>query len=137
MSRPRPRWCVHALVIGTVFLAACGWLGGATPTPTPPGAGASAAASPAASPSPSPSGNATIISPAASPSPGASPSPSPAAGGPGESYTVGDGDTLASIADKYYGDASQWRKIYDANKAAIGDNPDNVKVGTKLTIPPK
>jgi nucleoid-associated protein YgaU len=50
---------------------------------------------------------------------------------------VADGDTLASIADHYYGDSSQWKKIYDANKAAIGDNPDAVKVGTKLTIPPK
>jgi len=50
---------------------------------------------------------------------------------------VADGDTLASIANKFYGDESQWRKIYDANRQAIGDNPDNVKVGTKLTIPPK
>jgi nucleoid-associated protein YgaU len=123
------------LVVGTVFLAACGWLGGATPTPTPTGtSGPSTSLAP--SPSPSPSGNATIISPAASPAVGASPSPSPAAGG-GESYTVAEGDTLASIANKFYGDESQWRKIYDANRQAIGDNPDAVKVGTKLTIPPK
>src|SRR5690348_8885116 len=94
--RSRPRWYVHMLVIGTVFLAACGWLGGATPTPTAPVASAPAA-SPAPSPSASPSGNATIISPAASPAPGASPSPSPGATG-GDSYTVADGDTLASIA---------------------------------------
>src|SRR6266542_3083195 len=131
---PRPRWSVQALVVSTVFLAACGWFGGATPTPTVPAANAPAAG-PAASPSPSPIGTATVISPAASPSPGASPSPSPAAGG--EPYTVADGDTLASIANKFYGDESQWRKIYDANRQVIGDNPDNVKVGTKLTIPPK
>src|SRR4051812_11300975 len=107
LRRPGPRWWVHVLVVGTVFLAACGWLGGATPTPTAPAASGPAAGpvASAPSPSPSPNPNATIISPAASPSPGASPSPSPAAGG-GESYTVADGDTLASIANKFYGDES-------------------------------
>ncbi|MCC7105192.1 MAG: LysM peptidoglycan-binding domain-containing protein, partial [Chloroflexi bacterium] len=77
----------------------------------------------------------------------ASPSPSPApAGRPPaatatpagaeRTYTVEAGDTLGSIAQKMYGDSSQWRKIYDANRSAIGDNPDAVKIGTQLRIPP-
>jgi len=111
-----------------------------TPTTAPAtGASAGAAASPSPASSPSPAAGAgTLISPSASPStgaPGASPSPSPAAGG--DSYTIAEGDTLASIADKFYGDSSLWRRIYDANRQAIGDNPDNVRVGTTLRIPPR
>jgi nucleoid-associated protein YgaU len=66
------------------------------------------------------------------------PSPSPAvqtAGG--ESYEIQAGDTLATIAQQFYGDPTQWRRIYDANKDAIGDDPDKLKLGTKLSIPPK
>jgi nucleoid-associated protein YgaU len=55
----------------------------------------------------------------------------------GESYVVAEGDTLATIADKFYGDSSQWRRIYDANRSAIGENPDAVRIGTTLRIPPK
>lgn len=74
-------------------------------------------------------------SPQALGSPSASPPPSPAAGE--QSYTVESGDTLAVIAQKFYGDPTQWRKIYDANKSAIGDDPDKLKVGTDIRIPPK
>lgn len=76
----------------------------------------------------------------ASPSPFASPSPSPMtarANGPEQTHTVEVGDTLATIAQKFYEDPTLWRKIFDANKAAIGDNPDAIKVGTELKIPPK
>jgi len=76
-----------------------------------------------------------VSSPLALASPGASPSPSLA---PGEqAYTVETGDTLATIAQKFYDDPTLWRKIYDANKTAIGENPDAIKVGTQLRIPPK
>lgn len=34
-------------------------------------------------------------------------------------HTVVTGDTLPKLAEKYYGDSSQWRKIYDANKDKI------------------
>jgi len=50
---------------------------------------------------------------------------------------IAEGDTLATIADKFYGDPTLWRRIYDANTSAIGSNPDNVKIGTTLRIPPK
>lgn len=50
-------------------------------------------------------------------------------------YTVRPGDTLITIARAVYGDDASWKKIYDANKKAIGNDPDHVTVGMKLTIP--
>ncbi len=61
------------------------------------------------------------------------PSPSPIA----QTYTVQTGDTLLSIAEQVYGDVTQWQQIYDANRDGIGDDPDALRVGLKLTIPPK
>jgi hypothetical protein len=58
------------------------------------------------------------------PSPGASPI-----------YTVLPGDSLAKIAKDFYGNASLWPKIYQANKVIIGANPNMIKPGQKLTIP--
>jgi nucleoid-associated protein YgaU len=55
----------------------------------------------------------------------------------GKSYTVQAGDTLSAIALNFYGDASQYMVIYEANKDLIGDNPDLIKVGQILIIPPK
>lgn len=52
-------------------------------------------------------------------------------------YEVQAGDTLSSIALKFYGDASQYMVIYKVNKDLIGDNPDLIKVGQKLKIPPQ
>lgn len=40
-------------------------------------------------------------------------------GGSGNSYTVKSGDCLWNIAKKFYGDATQWRKIYNANSSGI------------------
>jgi nucleoid-associated protein YgaU len=51
------------------------------------------------------------------------------------SYTVVKGDSLSRIAKSLYGNANKWRKIYDANKAVIGNNPDLIKPGQVLTIP--
>lgn len=53
---------------------------------------------------------------------------------PGE-YTVQEGDWLSKIALRAYGDMYAWEKIYEANKEAIGPNPDNIEVGQVLTIP--
>jgi nucleoid-associated protein YgaU len=55
----------------------------------------------------------------------------------GDTYEVQSGDTLLTIAEQYYGDTTQWRKIYDANKDVIGSDPDKLKIGMKLKIPPK
>ena len=50
------------------------------------------------------------------------------------SYTVKGGDTLSKIAKEHYGDPSQWRKIFEANRGTISD-PDKIQVGQQLTIP--
>lgn len=49
-------------------------------------------------------------------------------------YTVKDGDTLKSLAKKYYGKSSKWKKIYNANKKKIPAS-QKLKKGMKLTIP--
>ena len=49
-------------------------------------------------------------------------------------YTVESGDSLWKIAEKFYGDGSQWRKIHEANRATI-DDPDVIHPGQQLTIP--
>ena len=54
-----------------------------------------------------------------------------------EAYVVQAGDTLSRIAGKVYGDVSprSWRRIYEANREAIGDDPSRIQVGMTLTIP--
>ena len=52
-----------------------------------------------------------------------------------KSYTVVSGDCLWNISKKYYGDGSQYTKIYEANKGTIGSNPNLIKPGQKLVIP--
>jgi len=49
-------------------------------------------------------------------------------------YEVVSGDTLGAISKKYYGKASDYMKIFNANKDIL-DNPDLIKVGQKLRIP--
>lgn len=52
-----------------------------------------------------------------------------------QTYVTQAGDNLSTIAEQFYGDASLWKKIYEANKQTIGQNPDLIQVGSKLTIP--
>lgn len=52
-----------------------------------------------------------------------------------QSYTVKKGDCLSAIARAIYGDANQWRKIYEANKSTIGGNPNLIYPGQVYTIP--
>ena len=44
------------------------------------------------------------------------------------------GDCLWKIAEKEYGDAWEWKKIWKANKRSI-ENPDLIEIGQKLIIP--
>ena len=57
-------------------------------------------------------------------------------GGTGEqSYTVEKGDNLSTIAKHFYG-RQDWKRIYDANRDQL-DDPDRIKPGQVLKIPPK
>jgi hypothetical protein len=51
-------------------------------------------------------------------------------------YIVEDGDTMRAVAEKVYGDANLWPRIYNANRDLIGPNPDALQVGMHLHIPP-
>lgn len=50
-------------------------------------------------------------------------------------YTIKAGDSLISITKKLIGDTSRWKELYLENTALIGDNPENLYVGAKLTLP--
>ena len=50
-------------------------------------------------------------------------------------YEVKSGDTLSKIAKEMYGDASKYNKIFKANQPML-DNPDDIRVGQILSIPP-
>ena len=52
-----------------------------------------------------------------------------------QTYKVKEGDTLSHIAQRFYSKASKWTVIYEANADKI-KNPDRLKVGTELIIPP-
>lgn len=52
----------------------------------------------------------------------------------GRKYTTKSGDSLWSIAKKFYGDGSQYMKIYEANRNVI-TNPVVVWAGVVITIP--
>jgi nucleoid-associated protein YgaU len=74
----------------------------------------------------------------AEPAQASAPAPPPAqpAAAP-QTYTVQPGDTLPSIAARLYGDDTKWTALYSANRSTIGDDPNLIRVGTQLTIPPK
>jgi len=71
-----------------------------------------------------------------SPSPLASPAVATSPGQPEQTYVVQLGDSMRSIAQQVYGDASLWPRIYDANRDVIGPDPDALQVGMRLRIPP-
>ena len=62
--------------------------------------------------------------------------PAAAAGGVagGKTYTVKAGDSLSKIAQQFYGDASAYTKIFNANKDKLTD-PDKIFPGQELVIP--
>jgi len=63
--------------------------------------------------------------------PGAS-SANPAASG--RKHTVSKGDTLFSLAQRYYGNKSRWKDIYAANRDVMKSQND-LKIGMELRIP--
>ena len=51
-----------------------------------------------------------------------------------EFYTIQKGDTLSGIAKKFYGKASDYPKIFEANREVIKD-PDLIYPGQVIRIP--
>lgn len=51
-----------------------------------------------------------------------------------EYYVIVKGDTLSAIAKRFYGDANQYPRIFEANREVI-KNPDKIFVGQKIRIP--
>ena len=49
-------------------------------------------------------------------------------------YTVLSGDTLWKIAERMYGNGSQYMKIYEANTDLL-ESPDRIFPGQELKIP--
>ena len=85
----------------------------------------------AAAPEPS----AVIIEPTKTP-----PTPAPAAPRTGRvdhaaHHVVQAGDDLWSLAERYYGDGRDWRKIATANPTVLTGGPDRLQVGWRLRIP--
>lgn len=69
--------------------------------------------------------------------PAPAPTPAPAPEPAKKTYTVVKGDTLGGISTKVYGKSGHWKKILEANAAALGSNAKNLKPGMELVIPPK
>jgi LysM repeat protein len=69
--------------------------------------------------------------------PAARPAPAPQAPPKADevtTYVVQSGDTLSALAQRFYGKASLYPKIFEANRDIL-NNPDLIKVGQTLKIP--
>jgi LysM repeat protein len=53
---------------------------------------------------------------------------------PARRYTVRRGDTLSSIAQRFYGNPADWRWLYQANRPVI-KNPNAIYPGEVLNVP--
>ena len=80
---------------------------------------------------------------AAAPAPAAAPVPAaaavvsssaPAPAAAGRVHVVAKGETLGAIAQHYFGKASLYTKIFEANRDVL-DDPNRIKVGQTLRIP--
>lgn len=62
------------------------------------------------------------------------PEPAPEEVSKDEFYEIKKGDTLGAIAKQFYGNASQYMCIFEANREIISD-PDKIYPGQKIRIP--
>ena len=61
------------------------------------------------------------------------PTPTPTAGL--RRHVIAKGDTLFSLAQRYYGNRSRWRDIFEANRDLLRSKDDPLKIGMELKIP--
>lgn len=62
------------------------------------------------------------------------PAPAAEAAPAEQTHTVESGDSLWAIAERFYGDGSQWSRVFEANRDQL-DNPDVIQPGQVLRIP--
>ena len=51
-----------------------------------------------------------------------------------QSYVVQAGDTLSGFSKRFYGDANQYMRIFEANRDKLKD-PNKIQIGQELKIP--
>jgi len=51
------------------------------------------------------------------------------------SYTVKSGDSFYSIARDVLGDASQWQKLFELNKAVVNGDARKLQIGQVIQLP--
>ncbi|MEO0587716.1 MAG: LysM peptidoglycan-binding domain-containing protein [Planctomycetota bacterium] len=51
-------------------------------------------------------------------------------------HTIQSGENLSSIAQRYYGKAARWRALFNANRDVLGNNPNAIRAGMVIVIPP-
>jgi nucleoid-associated protein YgaU len=73
----------------------------------------------------------------APPAPAAEAGPSPALAAGERLHVVASGETLSSIASALLGSARHWRLIAERNRDLLGGDPDLLRVGMRLRIPPR
>lgn len=54
---------------------------------------------------------------------------------PRRTHTVEEGETLQSLAARFYGSALEWQRLYEANREVLGDDPSLPSPGTELFVP--
>ncbi|WP_428386866.1 LysM peptidoglycan-binding domain-containing protein [Mucisphaera sp.] len=54
---------------------------------------------------------------------------------PVQRHVIRPGESLSSISVRYYGTASQWRTIFNANRGSIGSDPNAIRAGMSIVIP--
>lgn len=59
----------------------------------------------------------------------------PAAAAVAQVHVVQTGESLGAISTRYYGTPAKWKTIFNANRDRVPD-ANNVRVGTRLDIPP-
>ncbi len=52
----------------------------------------------------------------------------------GVKYTIRPGDTLSGISLRFYGNANEWKRIYNANREVL-KTPSDLIIGTEIIIP--
>ncbi|PTY06280.1 peptidoglycan-binding protein [Opitutaceae bacterium EW11] len=50
-------------------------------------------------------------------------------------HVIAKGDTLYSLAQRYYGNRSRWRDIFEANRDVLRSKDDPLRIGQELKIP--